>query len=125
MDSLGKDEKSSFAGKTTVSRGRHELRPGIWADYRRAVWFEESRILALGDLHLGYAWAQRHRGQLLPVESQNDLKRIRALCTDYQPREVVLLGDVIHRALPIKALDEEFKALLGLFSEGAVKVIFL
>ncbi len=95
-----------------MDRSRLELEPGLWLDAARAVWLEEARVLAVADLHLGYAWAHRSQGQLLPVSAQEDsTERLLALLNRYPAREVVVLGDVVHRALDVPALHAELRWL--------------
>jgi len=87
---------------------------GIVFDARRAIYFREQNLLAVADLHLGYAWTHRAQGQLLPVAPKdNALDRLRALLAAYRPKRLVLLGDIVHCALPIPALLEELRALLS------------
>ena len=58
---------------------RTEIQPGIWLDARRAVWFAAERLLAVADLHWGYAASHRARGNLLPVWGDDELEaRLRA-----------------------------------------------
>src|SRR5215213_7897108 len=86
---------------------------GIVFDARRAVYFREHELLAVADLHLGYAWSHRAQGQLMPVAPKdNALDRLRALIADYKPARLILLGDIVHRALPLPALIDELRALL-------------
>jgi uncharacterized protein len=87
---------------------------GVVFDARRAVYFRENELLAVADLHLGYAWSHRAQGQLMPVAPKdNALDRLRALIADYKPARLILLGDIVHRALPLPALMEELRALLS------------
>jgi uncharacterized protein len=87
---------------------------GVVFDARRAVYFREHQLLAVADLHLGYAWSHRAQGQLMPVTPKdNALDRLRALIADYKPARLILLGDIVHRALPLPALMEELRALLS------------
>ncbi|HEX8311913.1 MAG TPA: metallophosphoesterase [Chthoniobacteraceae bacterium] len=98
-----------------MDRTRLEIEPGLWLDARRALWLKEASTLAVSDLHLGYAWAQRHTGQLLPLSAQEDsVSRLRALVDDYQPRDLILLGDIVHQAVALPPLKEE---LCRLFTE--------
>jgi putative SbcD/Mre11-related phosphoesterase len=91
-----------------------ELAPGLIADARRALWLAAERVLAVADLHLGYAWAHRHGGQLLPLSAPEDTtERLLELQQDYQPREIVLLGDIVHRAVPVPALESDLRELIG------------
>ena len=97
-----------------MDRSRLELEPGIWLDARRAVWLPPERVLIVADLHLGYAWAHRHHGNLLPVSGrEHTAERLRALVESYAPRELVLLGDIVHRALFLQPLKEQLCALFG------------
>jgi putative SbcD/Mre11-related phosphoesterase len=90
-------------------------------DARRAAWMPQERVLAVADLHLGYAWAHRLAGQLMPVTPARDTaSRLLELQRDYQPNKIVVLGDIVHRAVAIPALEEEIRELvqaLGASSE--------
>lgn len=95
-----------------MDRSRLELEPGLWLDAERAVWLEGPRVLAVADLHLGYAWAHRAEGNLLPISAQEDTtERLIRLIDRYQPSEVVILGDVVHRAVDAPALHTELRWL--------------
>jgi putative SbcD/Mre11-related phosphoesterase len=90
------------------------LREGILLDARHAAWFPEPAILAVADLHLGYAWAHRHSGNLLPLGTPSeDLARLESLLADYPIRELVLLGDIVHTAAPVEPLRDLLSALLA------------
>jgi putative SbcD/Mre11-related phosphoesterase len=98
---------------------------GMVFDARRAVYFREHRLLAVADLHLGYAWTHRAQGQLMPVTPKdNALDRLKALIADYDPARIVLLGDIVHRALPVPALLEELRALVEI-ADGKRELILL
>lgn len=87
---------------------------GVVFDARRAVYFRDQQLLAVADLHLGYAWSHRAQGQLMPIAPKdNALDRLRTLITDYKPARLVLLGDIVHRALPLPALMDELRSLLS------------
>ncbi len=93
-----------------MNHGTMNLAPGLMADARRALWMEHERVLVVADLHLGYAWAQRHGGQLLPLSARDEtLSTLVALQLDYRPETIVLLGDIVQRAVPVP----ELKRLLG------------
>lgn len=71
-----------------------------------------SRTLVAADLHLGYVWAHRHAGQMLPLSAPDDtIDRLATLVLEYQPAQLVLLGDIVHRAVPVPALRAELAAL--------------
>jgi len=95
-----------------MDRTRIELEPGLWLDAGRAVWLEQWRTLAVADLHLGYAWAHRAEGQLMPVEAGEDtVERLGKLLERYPAEEVLLLGDVVHRAVEVPGIQAELQAL--------------
>lgn len=83
------------------------------ADARRALWLESDRVLVVADLHLGYAWAHRHAGQLMPLSMREDTTdRLVELQRDYGPKETVLLGDIVHRTVPVPALEAALQDLV-------------
>jgi uncharacterized protein len=95
-----------------MHRQKLELAPGLWLDARRAVWLAEWRMLAVADLHLGYVWAHRAAGQMLPISARDDtLDRLAALIADYAPERVALLGDIVHQAVPLAPLEAELTRL--------------
>ncbi len=95
-----------------MDRSRLELEPGLWLDSGRAVWLAEPRVLIVADLHLGYAWAHRADGQLLPLSATEDTtERLLGLLNRYPARELVLLGDILHRAVEAPALYTELRWL--------------
>src|SRR5688572_25323853 len=96
-----------------MDRSRYEVAPEICLDARRALWLPQERTLAVADLHLGYAWAHRHGGQLMPLNRPDDTaERLAALQQDYTPRQVILLGDIVHRALPLGPIRDELVNVL-------------
>jgi len=100
-----------------VDRARLEVFPGVWLDHRRAAYLADESILAVADLHLGYAWAHRYRGQMLPVEPQDAVpERIEELRAEYAPRMIVVLGDIVHQAVPAVGVAEELARLADMLS---------
>lgn len=98
---------------------------GVVFDVRRAAWFPDERVLAVADLHLGYAWAHRLSGQLMPITPANDtLGRLQELQRDYEPREIVVLGDIVHRAMALAVLEAEMRELFNALSPRS-QLVFL
>lgn len=86
---------SSFA----TPPARAEVRAGVWLDSRLAVWFEPLRLLAVADIHWGYAASHRARGNLVPWWGDDEIEqRLLSLMRDYRPAEMLWLGDVVHAA---------------------------
>jgi len=100
-----------------MERSRLEIFPRLWLDHRRAVFLEEQDTLAVADLHLGYVWAQRFNGQMLPLgPSDGILARLEDLFACYNPKTIVLLGDIVHEAAPVNEIAAELSALLEAFA---------
>jgi uncharacterized protein len=101
------DAGPSLTGTATRPKeGPIAIGGGALLDPRRAIWVPSERVLAVADLHLGYAWEQRRRGLLLPVEGAEDtLARLQVLVREYQPRHLVVLGDIVHRVAQIPMLE--------------------
>lgn len=94
----------------TAALSTLEIVPGLWLDARRALWLPEHGTLAIADLHLGYAWAHRSSGNMLPITADDgSIPLLRALIDDYQPREVAILGDVIHGFTHASPLRDELR----------------
>ena len=77
----------------TVQIGRHTLQllP------ERAVYWPALSALLLADLHLGKAAAFRRAGLAIPEgDTASSLQRLDTLITNWRPREVILLGDILH-----------------------------
>lgn len=85
--------------KSNLQKVCREVQPEVWLDSRLALWLAHERILVIADLHWGYAASHRARGNLLPMWGDEQLgERLRALLADYQPAEMLWLGDVVHAA---------------------------
>jgi putative SbcD/Mre11-related phosphoesterase len=97
-----------------------ELSPGLVLDARRAVWLPEQGTLAVADLHLGFSWSHRASGNLLPVAADDGtIRRLRLLVDDYRPREVVVLGGVVHGFSAPAPVREELRRLVGEIGDRA------
>jgi DNA ligase-associated metallophosphoesterase len=102
----------SFNQRITEQPARLELFPGLWLDARRAVWMEQERALLVADLHIGYAWAHRQQGNLMPISGTDDtLDRLQALVIEYEPREIIVLGDIIHAAVAEEVVLSDLRRL--------------
>jgi hypothetical protein len=87
---------------------RSEILPGLWLDARRALYLAPLGALVVADLHWGYAASHRARGNLLPIWGDAEIAtQLRTLIADYQPRELLWLGDSLH-TLAGRAAAEQF-----------------
>jgi metallophosphoesterase superfamily enzyme len=76
---------------------RIEIRRNVWLDSRLALWFAGLRILVVADLHWGYAASHRAQGNLLPAWGDAEIaQRLNSLLNDYEPAEMIWLGDSLH-----------------------------
>ncbi len=93
---------------------RLELAPGLWLDARRAVWLPGESLLAVADLHLGYPWSHRAAGNLMPIAvDDGTIRRLTELVGDYRPRQLVVLGDVVHGFSAPAPVREELRRLVA------------
>jgi len=76
---------------------RTQIRPELWLDARLALWVAPLRLLVIADLHWGYAASHRAQGNLLPLWGDEEIaQRLDTLVRDYQPAEMLWLGDSVH-----------------------------
>ena len=77
---------------------RTEVLPGLWIDSRRALFIAPLRTLVVADIHWGFAATHRLAGNLLPLWGDQEIARtLTSLISDYQPSEMIWLGDSLHR----------------------------
>ena len=97
-----------------MTRTQFRVSQGILLDARRAVWIEADKTLVVADLHLGYAWAHRHAGQMLPLSVNDDTTgRLLELIESYQAKELIVLGDIVHRAIRVAAFEAQLCAFFS------------
>lgn len=78
--------------------GLGSLRLSLLAE--RAVYWPDRDTLLVADLHLGKSEAFRRAGVAIPEgDTEDTLARLRRLVEQYQPQELILLGDVLHARL--------------------------
>jgi uncharacterized protein len=83
-----------------MANGLVELRDGLQAHASGAAWLPRARAMLIADLHLGYAWAQRRRGELGPVSTGGIEERLFSALAELEPEELVVLGDLVHAPRP-------------------------
>jgi metallophosphoesterase superfamily enzyme len=79
----------------------------VLLDGRLALFHQEQLWLAVADLHFGYEISQRAAGRLIPMWGMESIEdRLMALITDYAPRQLVIVGDLVHdRAAAAEAAE--------------------
>lgn len=84
-------------------------------DPDRAVFHGPSGTVLVADLHLGFEWVQRARGQLIPLGRPDDVPaRLRALVARWRAHRVVVLGDVVHGDARVEGVRCALAAMLGM-----------
>lgn len=108
-----------WQSRPIVTADRLLLHDDVELDARRAAWLPRSRCLAVADLHLGEAWVRRARGQLVPIGVvDTTVARLRSLVESHRPERLILLGDIVHAALPLEGIRSAVQELAGLEKEG-------
>jgi DNA ligase-associated metallophosphoesterase len=70
---------------------------GAVLDGRLALFHKRQRWLAVADLHFGYELSQRAAGNLFPLWGMQTIEeRLAELLADYEPRRLIILGDLVH-----------------------------
>lgn len=77
-----------------------EISPGIVAHASGGLFVRQLRTLLVADVHMGYGWAQRRRGQLGPVQDAGVHEKLQGLIHELNPEVLVFLGDVVHAPNP-------------------------
>jgi hypothetical protein len=71
----------------------------ITLDGRLALIHRKQGWMAVADLHFGYELSQRAAGRLMPMWGMHTVEQqLSGLLDDYQPRQLIVLGDVVHDA---------------------------
>jgi metallophosphoesterase superfamily enzyme len=87
--------------------------PELYAHPSGALWIPEIQALLAADLHLGYGWAQRRRGEAGPVSDAGTAERLLTAVGQLKPKTVVLLGDVYHAPRPAPDEATMIRSLLN------------
>ncbi len=63
----------------------------------RAIWWRDARCLLVADVHFGKGSVLRQSGIAVPTgQTVADLARLGSLIDQYQPNEIIVLGDLVH-----------------------------
>jgi putative SbcD/Mre11-related phosphoesterase len=72
----------------------------LYAHASGALWIPDTQTILIADLHLGYSWAQRRRGELGPLADARTREKLLGVRDQLQPRRFVFLGDLVHAPRP-------------------------
>jgi len=84
-----------------------------------ALWLPDLQTILVADLHLGYSWAQRRRGELGPLADFQAREKILRVCAELEPRHIVFLGDLVHAPRPCEPERAYIEETLTLLSQQA------
>ncbi len=80
-----------------TAAGRAAIAQNVVLDGRLALFHEVERWLAVADLHFGYELSQRAAGRLMPLWGMASIgERLTELLEEYQPRRLIIAGDLVH-----------------------------
>ena len=73
------------------------IAPNVLLDGRLALFHETEGWMAVADLHFGYELSQRAAGRLMPLWGMASVEdRLVELLVEYQPRQLIIVGDLVH-----------------------------
>ncbi|MGH8091878.1 MAG: metallophosphoesterase [Chthoniobacterales bacterium] len=81
----------------TTAASRVAITPNVCLDGRLALFHEAEKWLAVADLHFGYELSQRAAGRLVPLWGMTSIEaRLAELLDEYRPRQLIIVGDLVH-----------------------------
>jgi uncharacterized protein len=93
--------------------------PGLQAHASGALWLPESQTAIIADIHLGYSWAQRRRGELGPLADERTRSKLFGFRDEMHPRQFIFLGDVVHAPRPCAPEREYIEDTLAALASTA------
>ncbi len=86
----------------------------VLLDARLALFHQRDQWLAIADLHYGFELSQRAAGRLVPMWGMGSASaRLLSLVAEYRPRQLILVGDLVHDNTATTALRELFSRVKG------------
>ncbi len=90
-----------------IAAGRVAIAPNVLLDGRLALFHEAEKWLTVADLHFGYELSQRAAGRLIPLWGMASVEdRLFELLVEYQPRQLIIVGDLVHNEASTAAAQE-------------------
>lgn len=82
-------------------------------DARAALYWPKHQVLIVSDLHLEKAsFLAQHGSLVAPYDTHDTLLRLQHLVADYQPQEIIFLGDSFHDRHAMARLEPDAHAVL-------------
>lgn len=83
---------------------------------QRSIYWQAESALIFSDLHSGKSAHFRKHGMAVPSYLHNsDLERLQLLITNYNPKQIIIVGDLIHAASNKEVID--LKKITSPFSD--------
>jgi len=90
-----------------ILANRVAIASNVLLDGRLALFHETQKWLAVADLHFGYELSQRAAGRLMPLWGMTSIEaRLAELLDEYQPRQLIIVGDLVHDAASARPARE-------------------
>ena len=90
----------------------------------RALWRDQGQQLMVSDLHLGKAEVFQAHGIPLPSDGdRGTLNALLDLCARYRPKELIILGDLIHGRLGLSHALRDILRCLGELTRCPIHLI--
>jgi metallophosphoesterase superfamily enzyme len=90
-----------------TAASRVAIASNVLLDGRLALFHETQKWLAVADLHFGYELSQRVAGRLMPLWGMTSIEgRLAELLDEYQPRQLIIVGDLVHDSASATAASE-------------------
>ena len=93
--------------------------PGLCAHESGTLWLPDTQTAIIADVHLGYSWAQRRRGELGPLADSRTREKLFALAEELRPKQIVFLGDLVHAPRPCSPEREWIEETLTMLSRNS------
>ena len=98
----------------STAASRVAIASNVLLDGRLALFHETQKWLAVADLHFGYELSQRAAGRLVPLWGMTSIEaRLVELLDEYQPRQLIILGDLVHDAASATAASAIMRRFMG------------
>ena len=89
------------------------------------LFIKNKKILIVADLHIGIESQLREHGLITFSQAQNMIKHLHSICKKYNPKEIILLGDIKHN-IPSTTIQErrDVKNFLELIKKyGTIHIV--
>ncbi|MDR1690561.1 MAG: metallophosphoesterase [Candidatus Methanoplasma sp.] len=103
----------------------YEILSGVKVTNDRCLILDDGPTAVFGDLHLGYESALEEEGMYIPRMNTDSIRdAINGILSEYEPKRVVLLGDIKHDfKRSRREAREEVKRIIGMLMEASEVIV--